>query len=121
MENEIYEELIKKYPFLTIATYANKEYIGIVQNSDNNFVSMYILTDIINQNEKKEFLKLSEIWWWESNRIIPINIFLKNDFKKFKKYIKTFSKKDFTVKYGHLVSMNDNIKKRIKKKQINIK
>ena len=26
---------------------------------------------------------MGESWWWESNRLIPINIFLKDDFKQF--------------------------------------
>lgn len=109
-------EIIKnKFPFLSLIRYGNSEFLGIIQNSDNLSISMYIL-DIIPENLKKEFLELGEKWWWESNRSIPINIFLREDFKKFKPYINSFVKKEIILEFGHLITIEQP--KKIKKKYI---
>lgn len=120
MESNVYKKLTDKFPFLTLARYLDDEYIGIIQNVDQQCVSMYILSDIFDQEEKKEFLRLGEVWWWESNRQIPINVFLKDQFQPFRRYLKTFAKKEFEIVCGPSVSLQDNMQKRIKRRQIQL-
>jgi hypothetical protein len=120
MESNVYKKLTDKFPFLTLAKYMDEEYIGIIQNMDQQCVSMYILSDIFDPEEKKEFLRLGEVWWWESNRQIPINVFLKDQFGPFRRYLKTFAKKEFEVICGPTVSLQDNMQKRIKRRQIQL-
>ena len=45
IENQ-YQELLQQFPFLTLASYGNNEYVGIMQNIDNNVISMYIYEQI---------------------------------------------------------------------------
>ena len=88
--------LRNKFPFLTIITYLNQQHIGIIQNCDNHFVSIYILDHTYTSQMKIDFLKCGDTWWWESNRTVPINLFLKQEFSKFKPWLRTFSKKETT-------------------------
>ena len=36
-----YQQLLDQFPFLTLVKYGGNEYVGIIQNKDNNLVSMY--------------------------------------------------------------------------------
>jgi len=118
--NEIFEKLGKKFPFLSLIQKSDFEYVGIVQNQDANVISLYNYDRIINSIEKKQFLKLGEIWWWESNRKLPINIFLKKDFKYFKYTLTTLSGKDVKIVHGPTVRLSDIAKKRIKRRTIQL-
>jgi hypothetical protein len=70
--------------------------------------------------EKERFLELGEAWWWESNRQIPINIFLQRDIIEFRYIIRNFSTKDVKVMLGPITSLNDILVKRIKRKSITL-
>ena len=69
-----YQDLLDQFPFLTLVKYGGNEYVGIIQNKDNNLVSMYNYEGIKTIKDKMEFLELGEEWWWGTNRMIPINI-----------------------------------------------
>jgi hypothetical protein len=120
MTPEIHKVLQEKFPFLTIISYLNQEYIGIMQNGDAQFVSMYILEPTCTQQEKQRFLLCGETWWWESNRTIPINLFLKDKFKPFRKYLKTFAKKDVKIIEGPSINLMDLINKKLKRRTIHL-
>lgn len=115
-----YKKLEEKYPFLTVALYADAEYIGIIQNSSKAVTSMYCMNLINDNSLKTEFLKQAEIWWWTSNRTISINIFLKPAFDKFKPFLKHFSSKEFTLLHGPLISMENLTIRRPKRRQITL-
>lgn len=116
----LYATLQEKFPFLTYGTYLERHYLGIVQNCDNQILSMYVYNDMYDERIKKLFLRYGEIWWWESNRQIPINVFLKSEFKIFKDSLKTFARKEFDIIHGPIVSMQDIMQKRIKRRQIQL-
>ena len=113
------EETFKQYPFLSLVTYGGQEYVGIMQNQDDSFLSMYDYSKI-DSKIKPLFLELGDVWWWESNRTIPINLFLKNDFTSFSKYLITFNIKDTEVLRGPSVSIADLAKKRSKRRNIQL-
>ena len=92
-----FDKLGEKYPFLSLVSYAGSEYIGIIQNFDKNCLSIYDIDQIKDTKLTKAFLELGEQWWWESNRKIPINIFLKNEFTVFKPCLRTLIAKDCEV------------------------
>jgi hypothetical protein len=120
MDYIISDELKDQFPFLSYARYLENEYLGIIQNTDNLFASMYVYNYLPNNEAKKVFLECGEIWWWESNRQLPINVFLKDKFKPFKAVLKTFIKKEFEIIWGPSVSLQDVMNKRIKKRQITL-
>jgi hypothetical protein len=114
------EELLNEYPFLTVAVYGNNEYLGIVQNQDTNLVSMYIYEEIKAPELRQLFLELGAEWWWETNRMIPINIILGQRFAVFRDSLRTFNMKDFEIKYGPSVSLKDIMTKRVKRKNVQL-
>jgi len=120
MINDFFQKLTNNHPFITVCSYANSEYIGIVQNRDDTITTFYDYGSIIEPELKSLFLELGDVWWWESNRLIPINIFLRTDWSTFKPYLKTFNNKSLDILHGPATSMNDLAKKRIKRRSITL-
>jgi len=121
MDNhQIFEKLSEKYPFLTVCRYADEEFVGIIQNRDGNITTLYNFGDLSTTEEKELFLELGEIWWWESNRSIPINIFLRNEWAVFKPYTRTFANKNLEILSGPCTSLNDIAHKKKKRKSITL-
>lgn len=120
MGNNIFEKLTEKYPFITLCVYANAEYVGIVQNRDDIVTTIYDFGSIQTQEDKMEFLELASTWWWESNRSIPINIFLRRDWDKFRPTLRTFVNKDLEILHGPVCSLMDIARKKSKRKSITL-
>ena len=114
------EDLQEKFPFLSCIKHGAFEYVGIIINQDSNVTSMYDYSICKSDDEKFKLLECGDAWWWESNRKIPINIFMKNDMQIFKHLIKTFNTKDVEVVFGPCVRLNDIAEKRIKRKSIQL-
>ena len=114
------KDIQENFPFLSVVTYGGNEYIGIIINQDATVTSMYIYTDLKNDADQKEFLELGDIWWWESNRMIPINIFLRGEIEPFKYAIMTMNSKDVKVTIGPCVNLNNLSVKRIKRKSVQL-
>jgi hypothetical protein len=94
--------------------------VGIIINFDNYVASIYDIAAIKNDGERRVFLELGETWWWESNRKIPINIFLKKEMQHFKYSIKTLNSKDVELLFGPTVNLSEIAEKRIKRKSIQL-
>ena len=115
------EVVLERFPFLSYGRVGEDFYLGIVQNSDNQFVSMYVLDLIPTASLRAIFLELGDRWWWESNRMVPINVFIKDQrFKLFRPSLRMFSGKDFELISGHRVSLADSMNRRIRKRQITL-
>jgi hypothetical protein len=109
-----------KFPFITCIKSNEIEYVGIVINFDDFVTSIYDLESMRSDLEKQLFLELGETWWWESNRRIPINIFLKEGMIVYRPFIKTFNSKDVEVVFGPTVNLGDIAEKRIKRRSIQL-
>lgn len=109
-----------KLPFITEITYLGKNYVGIVQNSDCNFLHMYVVDQTMTTDQKKEFLACGDTYWWGSNRQIPINVFLHERFKPFKSYLKSFIRKEVTIIRGPLPSLDNLLNKKGKKRTVQL-
>jgi hypothetical protein len=116
----ISEHLQQNFPFITVINYIDHEYVGILINQDSQVTSFYDYGLIHTEDQKAKFLELGEQWWWESNRLIPINIFMNKDMLPFRYIIRNFSTKDVKVLFGPVTSLNDIITKRIKRKSITL-
>ena len=120
IQNEFFKKLSENHPFITVCSYANQDYVGIVQNRDEMVTTIYDYGSIIDAAIKEKFLELGEIWWWESNRLIPINLFLKQEWTMFKPYIRTFNNKSLVVIHGPVCSMAELSKRRSKRRSITL-
>ena len=110
----------ENHPFVSCVKSNDIEYVGIIINLDEFVASIYDISVMRSPEEKRTFLELGEVWWWESNRKIPINIFLKKEMQNFRFAIKTFNSKDIEVVFGPTVNLSEIAEKRIKRKSIQL-
>ena len=109
-----------RWPFLTHIRYLNRDYLGIVQNSDANFLHMYVIESNMTAEQKRELLVCGELYWWGSNRLVPINVFLGERFRPFRPYLKSFSQKEVQVESGPVPSLDTLINRRSKKRTVQL-
>jgi len=116
----ISQHLQENFPFISVVTYVDLEYVGIIINQDAAITSIYDYSLLRTDQEKSKFLELGEVWWWESNRLIPISIFLAKEMNDFRYAIRNFSTKDVRLLFGPVTSLNDIMTKRVKRKSITL-
>lgn len=119
MTNE-YDEWAIKYPFMSGIRISDQEIIGIIQNSNRLTLAIYCYDLLISEEHKRKFIELGETWWWESNRTMPINIFLHREMNSFKYVLRSFSTKGSDIIFGSSTCIHNVIKKRIKRRQITL-
>lgn len=120
IQNEFFKKLTENHPFITVCSYAGQDYVGIIQNRDDIVTTIYDYGSITQSELRERFLELGDQWWWESNRLVPINMFLKEDWAIFKPYIRTFNNKSLTILHGPICSMLELSKKKSKRKSITL-
>jgi len=114
------ENIQEQLPFISVLHYGEDEYVGIIINQDQYVTSFYDLEMIKTPEEKTSLLEVGEIWWWESNRQIPINIFCRKEVEPFRYAIKTFNSKDVTIILGPTVNLLNMTLKRVKRKSVQL-
>ena len=114
------KDIEDKFPFLSVVTYGGNEYVGIVCNQDNFITSMYVYSELLSDSHRDLFLEMGETWWWESNRMIPINIFLRKEMDKFRYCLVNMNSKDVKVGLGPTVNLNKLAIKRVKRKSVQL-
>ncbi len=114
------EHLQEHLPFISVLHYGTEEYVGIIINQDQYVTSFYDLGILRTPEEQARLLELGEVWWWESNRQMPINIFLRTEIAEFKFAIKTFNSKDVRVILGPIVNLSNLSLKRVKRKNVQL-
>jgi hypothetical protein len=120
MGENIFKTLSERYPFITLCVYAGNEYVGIIQNRDDSITTIYDFGSIQDSAQKQKFIELANVWWWESNRSIPINIFLKHEWEVFRPLLKTFANKDLEILHGPVCSLSDISKRKSKRRSITL-
>ena len=118
--NDFFKKLSEAHPFMSVCAYGNQEYVGIIQNRDDVVTTFYDYGAIVDRDSKNKFLELGDVWWWESNRLIPINLFLKDEWNLFRNYLRTFNSKSLIVIHGPACSLNELNKRRIKRRSITL-
>jgi hypothetical protein len=121
MINELLERQVK-FPFLSVLE--NKKtgelYFGLVQNQTKRVTNIYILNDV-KSFQLKLFLDLASTWWWESNRKMPINIFLRDDLEQFKYCVRRINTIELIHHVGPVTSISTYASRRVKRKTIRLK
>ena len=118
--NEFFKNLSENHPFITVCSYSGQDYVGIIQNRDDVVTTIYDYGSIIESSLREKFLELGDQWWWESNRLVPINMFLKEDWQVFKPYLRTFNNKSLTVLHGPICSISELGKRKSKRRSITL-
>jgi hypothetical protein len=115
----VLKDIQKDFPFINVVNYGGKDYIGIIINQDHAITSMYDFNELKTDGHRRIFLGLGNTWWWESNRMIPINIFLK-EMSVLDYSIVFMNTKDVTVTLGTAVNLNHLTVKRVKRKSVQL-
>ena len=118
--SDFLQQLSNNHPFITVCVYAGQEYVGVIQNRDDAITTIYDYGAIVESELKNRFLELGDTWWWESNRLIPINMFLKEDWVPFKRYLRTFNNKGLDIIHGPVCSMSDLVARKSKRRSITL-
>ena len=119
MDNKV-KEFLERFPFMSLVRYGDQELVGIIQNSDQTVVTMYVYNSLKDDEDKMLFVEAGEEWWWGSNRVLHINLVVGPKFKKYSGYLRTYNVKDFEIIQGTSVSLQNIITKRIKRRQIQL-
>jgi hypothetical protein len=120
MAKKLKDTTQEQFPFITVINYGDHEYVGVIINQDQHVTTFYDINAIHSNDEKNQFLTMGETWWWESNRLIPISIFLKNEIDRFKYCIKTFSSKGVRIVLGPTVNLLNLTHKRPKRRSVEL-
>ncbi len=120
MDDRMIRMLNERYPFISLLVYAGIEYVGIIQNRDDAVTTIYDFGCLEDPEAKRVYLELANTWWWESNRSIPINIFLRSDWDQFKQCLKTFSNRDLEIIHGPVCSLQEITRKKGKRRSITL-
>ena len=119
-KDNLIKQTQEKFPFLTGIEYCGKEFVGIVVNHDSSICTFYDISKISTIELKRKFLEYGDMWWWESNRQLPIDIFLNHEMKEFIPFLSTFVMKDVEVLFGPMTSLQNLIRKRIKRRGVQL-
>jgi hypothetical protein len=114
------EDIRANFPFISVVHYGGIEYVGIVINQDQHVTSMFDYELLRTEEERKVFLELGEAWWWESNRTIPITIYMRIEMDPYRYAVKTMNTKDVDVVFGPTVNLSNIAIKRVKRKMIQL-
>ena len=114
------KDIEEKFPFLSVVTYGGQEYVGIINNQDNFITTMYSINELVDDSHRDKFLELGDVWWWESNRMIPINIFLRHEMEPFRYCMVNMNSKDVKVIHGPTVNLKNLSIKRVKRRSVQL-
>lgn len=114
------KDIEENFPYVSVVAYGGQEYVGVIANQDQWVTTMYVYTNLKEDKDKELLLDLGEVWWWESNRMIPINIFLRQEIEQLKRCMITMNTKDVKILIGHCVNINSLSNKRVKRKSVQL-
>ena len=113
-------QIEENYPFISVITYGGKEYVGIVVNQDNNITTILDYSILKTTEDKQYLLEIGQTWWMESNRLIPITIFLSKDVEPVRYCLRNMNSKDVNIVLGPTVNLHNLTLKRVKRKNVQL-
>ncbi len=114
------KDIEKNFPFISVVAYGGNEYVGIISNQDQYVTCMYVYEQLKTVEHKQLLLSLGSVWWWESNRMIPINIFLRKEIEPLRYALMSMNTKDTRISIGPTVNLNNLALKRVKRKSVQL-
>jgi hypothetical protein len=114
------DDIRSNFPFISVVHYGGLEYVGIVINQDQHVTSMFDYEILRTDEERKLFLELGEAWWWESNRTIPITIYMRSEMEPYRYAVRTMNSKDVDIVFGPTINLSNIAIKRVKRKMIQL-
>lgn len=76
---------------------------------------------MMDESQQEELLSLAKYWWEQSNRSIPVCIFLREEMEIFEGYTKRFNTDTINFVSGPVISLSNIPTKRIKRRNVALK
>ncbi len=108
------------YPFVTVIEHDAVIFYGIIKIKSKQYTTLYCFQEM-DESHQEDLLLLANDWWWQSNRTIPICLFMQEQIEKYEKYTKRFNTDQIIVHSGPVISLSDLRTKRIKRRNIVLK
>lgn len=120
-EGNALEVIREMYPFFSILVMRDGHQVpGIIQNSSSSLVWLYHFEEISTPALRKQFLDYGKLWWNQSDRSIPIEVFIGTDFDIFRPHLKGHPRKNIDTIHGHMVDLGETFRRRIKRKIVSV-
>lgn len=110
----------KTYPFITVIEHDERVYYGIIKIKSKQYTSLYCFQEMKPEDQEALF-ELGKQWWWQSNRMIPISLYMQEEMEKYEPYVKRFNTDSLKLITGPLISLSDLPTKRVKRRNIALK
>lgn len=110
----------KTYPFITVIEHNERIYYGIIKIKSKQYISLYCFQEMSAVDQEALF-GLGKQWWWQSNRMIPISLYMQGEMDKYEKYVKRFNTDSVKLITGPLISLSDLPTKRVKRRNLALK
>ena len=107
-------------PYVTVIQYDGVMYYGIIKIKSKQYTTLYCFSEM-NEIQVESLLSLAEDWWWQSNRKIPICIFMQPQMEEYEFSTKRFNTDLVTFVNGPVLSLMDLQTKRIKRRNVALK
>jgi hypothetical protein len=120
MNEDDIQRIMNDKPWMSLILYGGTEYLGVIQNVDDTITTIYDYGVLNTPEQKTVFMALAEDWWFTSNRLVPINVFLKEEWAFFRPTLKTLNSKDVEIKIGPHVSLKEIALKKSKRRSITL-
>lgn len=108
------------FPFITVLECDGEQYIGVLKIKSKQYITLYCFNKMP-EAQKKDLIDLAQQWWWQSNRAIPISLFMREEMEDYEKYTLRFNTDSCTNIQGPLISLSELPTKRIKRRNIALK
>lgn len=110
----------KTPPFVTIIRHNDILHYGVVKIKSKQYTTMYCFSKMDHQVQLK-LIEYANQWWWQSNRSIPISLFMQEEMEEFEDYTHRFNTDQVVIVSGPSISLSELPTKRIKRRNITLK
>lgn len=107
-------------PYVTVLEHNGEKYYGIIKIKSKQYSTLYCF-HLMDEGQLEELLELAYVWWHQSNRTIPMCIYMQEEMEKYEDYTKRFNTESVTFVSGPVISLSDLPTKRIKRRNVALK
>jgi hypothetical protein len=110
----------KTYPYVTVLEHNGVTYYGIIKIKSKQYCTLYCF-HLMNEDQQEELLEQAYIWWCQSNRTIPMCLFMREEIEQYEVFTQRFNTDSVKFISGPVISLSDLPTKRIKRRNVALK
>lgn len=110
-------ESLRRYPYLTFLQVGDTAVLGVVQNVSPHVVNVFDFARLRTEEHRRDFLRLAEEWWFESNTQVPIDVFLAGKFDHLLHCLRFYPRTAVLKIEGPQINLDELYKRRIRRRR----